>query len=77
MGTKHVRLDEDFYDWVRSRSRESETFSETLERLTRRPDLLDIPEVLDEGDLEEAERAARQVRGRTDRTGDAREAFEQ
>jgi len=57
--------------------RESETFSETLERLTRRPDLLDIPEVLDEGDLEEAERAARQVRGRTDRKDDARQAFEQ
>ena len=77
MGTKHVRLDEEFYDWVRSQSRESETFSETLERLTRRPDLLDIPEVLDEGDLEEAGQASRQVRGRTDRKDDARQAFEQ
>ena len=33
--------------------------------------------VLDEGDLEEAERAARQVRGRTDWKDDARQAFEQ
>lgn len=77
MGTKHVRLDEEFYEWVRSRSRESETLSETLERLTRRPALLDIPELLDDGDLEEAKREARAVRGRTDRKGDAREAFEE
>ena len=77
MGTKHVRLDEEFYDWVRSQSRESETFSETLERLIRRPDLLDIPRILDEGDLEDAERAARQVRDRTNRKNDAKQAFEQ
>lgn len=76
MGTKHVRLDEDFYEWVRSQSRESETLSETLERLTRRPDLLDIPELLEEGDLDEAKAAARAVRGRTDRKGAAKEAFD-
>lgn len=76
MGTKHVRLDEDFYEWVCSQSRESETLSETLERMTRRPDLLDIPELLEEGDLDEAKAAARAVRGRTDRKEAATEAFE-
>jgi predicted CopG family antitoxin len=75
VGTKHVRLDEEFYEWVKSQSRGSETISETLERLTRRSDLLDIPEILDEGGLEDAKQAARGVRERKDRKAAAREAF--
>lgn len=76
MGTKHVRLDEEFYEWVESQSRESETLSETLERLTRRPDMFEIPSLLDEGDLSEARDAAQSVRDRSDRKEGAREAFE-
>lgn len=76
MGTRHVRLDEEFYEWVASQSRESETLSETLERLTRRPDMFEIPALLDEGDLSEARDAAQSVRNRSDRKEAAREAFE-
>ena len=75
MSTKHVRLDEEFYEWVKSQSRGSETISETLERLARRPDILDIPEILDEDGLADAKQAARTVRERKDRTAAAREAF--
>lgn len=77
MGTKHVRLDEAFYEWVEFRSRESETLSETLERLTRRPDMFEIPSLLDEGDLSEARDAAQSVRGRGDRKEAARAAFDE
>lgn len=76
MGTRHVRLDEEFHEWVKSQSRESETLSETLERLTRRPDLLAIPGLLDGGTLDEARREAGDVRSRNDRTAGAREAFD-
>lgn len=77
MGTKHVRLDEEFYEWVESRSRESETLSETLERLTRRPDMFEIPALLDEDALDEARAAADTVRGRSDRKQRARTAVDE
>lgn len=76
MGTRHVRLDDEFYEWVQSRSREGETLSETLERLVRRPDMLDIPDLLETGDLDDARQAASEVRGRKDRKDDATGAYE-
>ncbi len=75
MGTKHVWLDEEFYEWVKSQSRGSETISETLERLTRRSELLDIPEILDEEGREDAKQTAQRGRERKDRKAAAREAF--
>ncbi|MFB6168452.1 MAG: hypothetical protein ABEI27_14995 [Halobellus sp.] len=60
---------------MKSQSRGSETISETLERLTRRQDLLEIPDILDEDGLDEAKQAAREVRERKDRKAAAREAF--
>lgn len=77
MGTRHVRLDEEFYEWVESQNRESETLSETLERLTRRPDMFEIPALLETGDLDDARAAADTVRDRTDRKGRARTATDE
>lgn len=77
MGTRHVRLDEEFYEWVESQNRESETLSETLERLTRRPDMFEIPALLETGALDDARAAADTVRDRTDRKGRARTATDE
>jgi hypothetical protein len=74
MGTRHVRLDEEFYEWVESQNRESETLSETLERLTRRPDLFGLRALLETGGLDDARAAADTVRDRSDRRQRARMA---
>jgi len=42
MGTKHVRLDEDVYERIKSQNREDETFSDAIDRLTDDYTLLDF-----------------------------------
>ncbi|PSQ53018.1 hypothetical protein BRD20_04795 [Halobacteriales archaeon SW_8_65_20] len=42
MATKMVRIDEDLYERIKSRNRDNETFSETIERLTNGYSLVDF-----------------------------------
>jgi len=50
MGTRHVRLDEDVYERIKSQKRNDETFSEAIDRLTGEYTLLDFAaEFADEG----------------------------
>ncbi|WP_311171089.1 antitoxin VapB family protein [Halobellus ordinarius] len=52
MGTKSVQLDEDTYAYIEARRREDETFSEAVDRLTRRPSISDLAGLLDSEDVE-------------------------
>lgn len=77
MGSKQVRLDDDVYEWIKSRKREGETFSEAIDRLTSGYTLLDFAdedpvidppshrEVLDERD----EQSERDTRARLEHMG--------
>lgn len=52
MSTKPVRLDEDVYEYVKSKKRDDETFSEAIERLIAPTSLLDLVGVLSDGEAE-------------------------
>jgi predicted CopG family antitoxin len=53
MSTKSVRLDEDVYEYVKSKKREGETFSETIDRLIGPTSLLDLVGVLSDEEAAE------------------------
>jgi len=44
MGTKTIRLDEDVYEYLKSKKRDDETFSDAVDRLTDDWSLLDLVE---------------------------------
>jgi predicted CopG family antitoxin len=52
MGTKSVRLDEDTYAYIEAHQREDESFSEAVDRLTRRPSITDLAGLLDSDDVD-------------------------
>lgn len=69
MGTRTIRLDEDVYEYLKSRKRNDETFSEAVERLTRDWSLQDLAGTYtdDEADrhrelLRESERTSKRDR---------------
>lgn len=51
MGTRSVRLDEDTYAYIEAHKRDDETFSEAVDRLTRRPSITDLAGLLDSEDV--------------------------
>ena len=57
MGTRTVRLDEDVYERIERRKRLDETVSEAIDRLIRTPSLAELGGVVDEGCVEEMEKA--------------------
>lgn len=44
MGTKTIRLDEDVYEYIKSKKRDDETFSDAVARLTEDWSLLELVE---------------------------------
>jgi predicted CopG family antitoxin len=52
MGTRSVRLDEDTYAYIEAHKREGETFSEAVDRLTRRPSITDLAGLLDSEEVD-------------------------
>ncbi|MFB6177160.1 MAG: antitoxin VapB family protein [Halobaculum sp.] len=53
MTTKHIRVDEDLYERIKSESEPDERLSETLERLIGGPSLTDLAGTLSEEEADE------------------------
>lgn len=62
MGTKTVRLDDELYDRIRDENKDTETYSETIERLIGDVSLLDLAGNLSDEEATEAKDAVRQSR---------------
>lgn len=62
MGTTTVRLDDEIYERIKDKNKESETYSETIERLIGGVSLLDLAGNLSEEEATEAKQAVQQSR---------------
>jgi predicted CopG family antitoxin len=57
MGTTTVRLDDEIYERIKAESKDTETYSETIERLIGGVSLLDLAGNLSEDEATEAKQA--------------------
>jgi len=60
MGTKTIRLDEDVYEYLKSKKRDDETFSDAVDRLTDDWSLIDLVETYTHDDAERHRELLRQ-----------------
>lgn len=65
MTTKHIRVDEDLYERIKSESEPDERLSETLERLIGGPSLLDLAGTLSDEEADEFREVVDSVREET------------
>lgn len=65
MTTKHIRVDEDLYERIKSESQPDERLSETLERLIGGPSLLDLAGTLSDEEADEFREVVDSVREET------------
>lgn len=65
MTTKHIRVDEDLYERIKSESEPDERLSETIERLIGGPSLLDLAGTLSDEEADEFREVADSVREET------------
>jgi predicted CopG family antitoxin len=63
--TKHIRVDEDLYERIKSESEPDERLSETLERLIGGPSLLDLAGTLSDEEADEFREVVDSVREET------------
>lgn len=62
MGTKTVRLDDELYERIRDENKDTETYSETIERLIGGASLLDLAGNLSDEEAAEAKQAVQRSR---------------
>lgn len=62
MGTRTVRLDDELYDRIKDENEDTETYSETIERLIGDVSLLDLAGNLSDEEATEAKNAIQQSR---------------
>lgn len=62
MGTKTVRLDDELYERIRAENKDTESYSETIERLIGNVSLLDLAGNLSDEEATEAKNAVQQSR---------------
>jgi predicted CopG family antitoxin len=71
VATKHIRVDEDLYERIKSESRPDERLSETVERLIGGPSLLDLAGTLTDEEADEFRSVVEDVREDTTAEVDA------
>lgn len=62
MGTTTVRLDDEIYERIKAENKDSETYSETIERLIGGVSLLDLVGNMSDEETTEAKRAVQKSR---------------
>lgn len=74
---RHIRLDDDVYERIKSSNREDETFSDTVERLIEGWSLRDLRDVFDDEQVSEMREAIDEPDERDrDETREVAERFE-
>jgi predicted CopG family antitoxin len=75
--SRHIRLDDDVYERIKSSNREDETFSDTVERLIEGWSLRDLRDVFDDEQVSEMREAIDEPDERDrDETREVAERFE-
>lgn len=67
MGTKNIAISDDAYQILRSLKKSGESFTDVIERITRRSSLLDLAGVLSETQAASVEKRVREIRRQSSR----------
>jgi len=67
MGTKNIAISDEAYQMLKALKKSGESFTDVIERMTRKSSVLELAGVLSKGEVASVERHVKEIRKRSSR----------